>query len=57
VYADIEMDSDRFPLIGTDFESNGRVTIGQVGSAESRLFSQRDGIDFATAWLAEHGRA
>jgi aminoglycoside 3-N-acetyltransferase len=57
VFADIELDSDRFPAIGTDFEATGNVTVGPVGSAESRLFSQRAGVDFATEWLTKHGRA
>lgn len=50
-YPDIEIDSDIFPEIGTDFEKTDSVYIGKVGSATARLFSQRQGVDFATAWL------
>lgn len=50
-YRDIEIDSDIFPEIGADFEQTGQVQIGNVGSAVTRWFSQRQGVDFTTAWL------
>lgn len=52
-YDNIDMDPDIFPEIGADFDKTGRVTIGKVGSAESRLFSQRAAVDFAQTWLSE----
>ncbi len=51
-YEDIALDSEIFPQIGAAFEETGQVTIGRVGSAETRLFSQRAGVDFAQQWLA-----
>ncbi len=51
-YKDIELDSDIFPQIGADFEqATELVKIGKVGSAETRLFPLRSGVDFATHWL------
>ncbi len=50
-FADIELDADIFPRIGADFERTGQVSIGRVGSADTRFFSQRAGVDFAQQWL------
>jgi aminoglycoside 3-N-acetyltransferase len=52
-YDDIELDADIFPAIGADFEATGAVTVGQVGSAQTRLFSSRAAVDFAQAWLTK----
>jgi aminoglycoside 3-N-acetyltransferase len=49
---DIELDSSIFPEIGADFEATGAVTLGQVGSAQARLFSSRAAVDFAQDWLS-----
>lgn len=51
-YRDIEIDSTIFPKIGADFEETGLVKISRVGSAVARLFSQRQGVDFAAGRLA-----
>lgn len=53
-FPDIDLDSDIFPTIGEDFERIGAVTIGRVGSAECRLFLQREGVDFAEKWLVNN---
>jgi aminoglycoside 3-N-acetyltransferase len=50
-YRDIEIDSDIFPELGSEFEQTGQVKITQVGSATTRLFRQRPAIDFATEWF------
>jgi aminoglycoside 3-N-acetyltransferase len=50
-YDDIELDADIFPEIGADFEASGVASIGQVGSAQARLFSSRAAVDFAQDWL------
>jgi aminoglycoside 3-N-acetyltransferase len=55
-YDDIELNSDIFPEIGADFETTGAVTLGQVGSAQARLFSSRAAVDFAQDWLTAHRR-
>lgn len=48
---EIELDEDIFPEIGAEFDQTGQVVRGMVGSAETRLYRQRAGVDFATAWL------
>lgn len=57
VYRDIELDADRFPALGCDFEQTlGAVRSGRVGSAVSRLFRQSAAVDFAVRWLREDRR-
>lgn len=51
-YDDVELDSDPFPPIGLAMEELGSVTVGQIGSATGRLFSQPAAVDFAQKWLA-----
>jgi aminoglycoside 3-N-acetyltransferase len=51
-FPEVDDDGGRlFPAIGADFDAKGKVKIGLVGSAESRLMRQRDLVDFAAAWL------
>jgi aminoglycoside 3-N-acetyltransferase len=50
-YHDIALDPAVFPEIGAGFEASGAVALGQVGSAQGRLFSSRAAVDFAQAWL------
>ncbi len=40
-----------FPDIGADFEATGSVTVGRIGSADSRLMPQRALVDFGQTWL------
>lgn len=51
-YTDIDLDEGPFPDLGAEFDQTGQVQIGQVGSAETRLFRQRLAVDFAVGWLA-----
>lgn len=37
--------------LGDAFEQSRRVSVAKVGQAESRLFSQREAVDFAQTWL------
>lgn len=53
-FDDLDYDDERFPEIGADFEKAHPVQVGKVGLAESRLFSQRTAVDFATDWLLAH---
>lgn len=54
-FSDIEFNGEKtFPAIGKAFDESGQVVIGQVGAAESRLFQQRDGVDFAAAWITDY---
>ena len=51
VFEDIEFHEEAFPEIGADFDREGYTTVGRVGSAETRFFSQRAAVDFAQDWL------
>ena len=55
-YTDIEFNDELFPILGRDFETQGLVTVGEVGSATCRLFSQPAAVDFAVDWLASQPR-
>jgi aminoglycoside 3-N-acetyltransferase len=50
----VDYQSDDFAACGQAFEESGAVQRGLIGSAGSRLFAIRAGVDFAAAWLAEH---
>lgn len=50
-FQDIELLSDEFGNIGKDFEKENEVYNGKIGNANSKLFLQRDCVDFATKWL------
>ena len=51
-----EMSQEWLLELGGAFESARDVTVGTVGSAEARLFSQRHAVDFAIGWLKEKHR-
>lgn len=53
-FIDFGMDSDCFEQIGTEFEKKADVKKGEVGSALSLLFSQRQAVDFAENWLLQN---
>ena len=55
-FEDIELRADVFEELGREFEEQCPVTVGRVGSAEARLFSQRAAVDFAVEWLRARGR-
>jgi aminoglycoside 3-N-acetyltransferase len=55
-FEDIDLRADVFDELGGDFEREGSVSRGRVGSAEARLFSLRAAVDFAVDWLRAHGR-
>jgi len=51
-YDDIIWQEDDFTAIGASFETEtAAVTHGLVGQAESRLFSLRKAVDYATNWM------
>jgi aminoglycoside 3-N-acetyltransferase len=56
-YEDVTLDADRFPQLGESFEATHKCIIGEVGSATSRLFRQRDAVDHAVEWLLERPSA
>ena len=45
------MDDDTITRLGASFELERRVTVGPVGSAEARLFSVREAVDYGVEWL------
>jgi aminoglycoside 3-N-acetyltransferase len=48
------MDDESLLNLGREFEAGNEVITGQVGSAECRLFSVRDCVDFGVSWLNSH---
>ncbi|HZU11915.1 MAG TPA: AAC(3) family N-acetyltransferase [Chloroflexota bacterium] len=50
-YPDLDLNADVFPALGNAFDQTGQTRIGQVGSADARLFRQRPAVDFAVTWL------
>jgi aminoglycoside 3-N-acetyltransferase len=50
-YRDIEFDDEHFERIGAEFDATGSVRSGMIGSAESRLFSQPEAVEFARQWM------
>ena len=52
VYPDIALEDELFAELGNEFEQTGPVTRSTIGSADARLFSQRQAVDFAVDWLA-----
>lgn len=55
-YKDHQRKHDDFEQIGRDFEASKKVKAGLIGHAESKLMSQVEAVDFATAWLNQHRR-
>lgn len=55
-FDDIDMRADLFDELGAAFERDHTVARSRVGSADSRLFSQRAAVDFAVDWLRARGR-
>jgi aminoglycoside 3-N-acetyltransferase len=55
-FTTLEVDSGCFDELGADFEKAHPVKIGLVGSATTRLFSQRAAVDFAEQWITEKKR-
>jgi aminoglycoside 3-N-acetyltransferase len=52
-YSDIILNADVFDELGKDFEKRHQIVKGLVGLAESRLFKQREAVDFGVGWLEE----
>lgn len=55
-YSDIEFDNDCFFDIGRDLENTGHVKVSKVGSAQTKLLSVKNAVDFAVDWLTTHPR-
>jgi len=50
-WTDVDEDEEDFDVIGAQFDSTGSVRTGRVGKSPSRLMSQRELVDFGTAWI------
>lgn len=50
-WPEIDMDADVFAELGEALDASGAVRVGPVGSGSSRLFRQRDAVDFGIGWL------
>ena len=50
------MDDGSLNRLGRDFESENGVVLGQVGSAECRLFGVRECVDYGVQWLDRNAR-
>lgn len=55
-YSDIELDNNCFVDIGEALEPTGDIKISTVGSAQTKLLSVRNAVDFAVNWLTTHPR-
>ena len=53
-FDDHNYNDDDFEKIGKDLEKEHCVTEGAVGNAHCKIFSIRDGIDFATSWVQQN---
>ncbi|MFC0562467.1 aminoglycoside N(3)-acetyltransferase [Halalkalibacter alkalisediminis] len=50
-YDEIDFNEECFEGIGKDFEKEHAILKGKIGSAESRLFTLKQAVDFAERWL------
>jgi aminoglycoside 3-N-acetyltransferase len=53
-WVDVLEREDDFDQLGAAFEATVGLAAGRVGSAGTRLMSQRALVDFGTEWLAAH---
>jgi aminoglycoside 3-N-acetyltransferase len=53
-YRDVVLDDTEFETIGESLDKELPMRRGYVGSAESRLMSLCDVVDFAAQWMARH---
>lgn len=50
-FKDIELNTDIFPEIGADFEKEAKINSDVIGLAESKIFKQKEAVDYAEKWL------
>lgn len=53
-FEDYAYDADDFCSLGKEFDQSPAVNRGKVGNADCRLFSMKDGVEFAKSWLPHH---
>ncbi|MEG2504670.1 MAG: AAC(3) family N-acetyltransferase [Carnobacterium sp.] len=52
----MELFTDNFLTIGTDFEAENKCINGTVGNSKVKLFNQKKAVDFAESWLKNHSQ-
>ncbi len=50
-WEELDLNTDDFELLGSDFESKIKYSPGKVGLAEARLLSQKEMVNFAVEWF------
>jgi aminoglycoside 3-N-acetyltransferase len=50
-YDQLVADSDDFEQLGADFDATGQTIDGPAGYGTAKVMSQRNAIDFGTAWM------
>lgn len=53
-YKDLEFREELFEEVGKAFEGKYDIKSGLVGSANSRLFSLKEAVDFAETWFKNY---
>ena len=55
-FEDIKPDDSDFNKIGISFENEypDKTRISKIGEAQTRLFRQRDIVDYAVAWMSKY---
>jgi aminoglycoside 3-N-acetyltransferase len=53
-YEDIVLDAHDFAALGSEFERQGQVSVGNVGAATARLGSIREAVSYARWWIPEN---
>ncbi|WP_251555502.1 aminoglycoside N(3)-acetyltransferase [Neobacillus muris] len=53
-FKDLEFREELFDQLGEDFEREHALLSGNVGSADCRLFSLKEAVDYAEAWLTNY---
>ncbi len=53
-WEELNIKSDDFEKLGTDFEEKYNIQMGKVGLADTRVILQREIVDFAEEWLKKN---
>ena len=53
-YENYDYPADSFILLGDEYEKNGLVQTGKLGSANCKLFDMKASIDFGVEWFTEN---
>ncbi|MFA6857207.1 MAG: AAC(3) family N-acetyltransferase [Treponema sp.] len=53
-FDDVDISTDDFEKIGTDYEKENDIQTGKVGNAVCKLINQRSLVDFAVKWMEKN---